>query len=66
MKKFFVIFILLMFPLATFANLPARKLKNPPIGIFKKQRNGNIVQYGKNGKKIGTYKLINGKYEQVK
>jgi hypothetical protein len=37
-----------------------------PEGIFKKQRNGNFVQYDKKGKKIGTYKLKQGRLVLIK
>ena len=37
-----------------------------PEGTFKKQSNGKFVQYDKNGKKIGTYKLTNGKFVRIK
>ena len=37
-----------------------------PQGTFKKQKNGTIVQYDKNGKKIGKYKLDNGRYYRLK
>ncbi len=57
MKKFFAIFIMLCFCLPAFAQLPAKTLKNPPVGTFKKKKDGTIVQYDDKGKKIGTYKL---------
>lgn len=37
-----------------------------PQGIFKKKRNGEFVQYDKNGKKIGVYKISNRKCVKVK
>jgi len=37
-----------------------------PQGVFKKQRNGQIIQYDNNGKKIGIYKIKNRKYVRVK
>ena len=40
--------------------------KNLPQGTFKKLRNGTIVQYDKNGKKVGKYKLDNGRYYRLK
>lgn len=50
-----------------FAPSPVRKQpKTFPEGTFRKKRNGDVVQYNGRGKKIGTYKMINGKYEKVK
>ena len=67
MKKLFILFLTLIFSVsAVLAEIPTKKLKNPPIGTSKKKRNGSIVQYDKSGKKIGTYKVNNGKYYQVK
>ena len=66
MKKFSTLLLIMMFGLAVNAQLPVKKLSNPPAGTFKKARNGTIVQYDKNGKKIGVYKIKNGKYVQVK
>ena len=67
MKKIFILFLSLIIPvLGVLAEIPVKKLKNPPVGTFKKKRNGTIVQYDKNGKKVGTYKMGNGKYYQVK
>ncbi|MBR6127320.1 hypothetical protein IKQ21_06510 [bacterium] len=57
MRGFLVIFIMLTFSVAAFAELPERKFKNLPEGTFKRTRSGKIVQYDKNGKKIGVYNL---------
>ena len=40
--------------------------KNLPQGTFKKSRSGKIIQYDKNGKKIGVYKIPNGRYVKIK
>ncbi len=66
MKRFFILLMLIMFSGTVFAKIPVRTIKNPPQGTFKKTRTGKIVQYDKNGKKIGTYKINNGKYIQIK
>lgn len=69
MKKFLTVLCLLLFASASYAeisNLPAKKFNNMPEGTFKKQKNGTIVQYDKNGKKIGKYKLDNGRYYRLK
>ena len=66
MKKLFVLLVLFIFPLAVFADAQSAKTSSLPQGYFKKKSNGEIIQYNKNGKKIGVYKLRNGKYVQVK
>ncbi len=43
-----------------------KKHNNLPQGTFKKQKDGTIVQYDKNGKKIGKYKLDSGRYYRFK
>jgi len=40
--------------------------KTLPDSVFKKKFNGQIVQYDKNGKKIGVYKQKNGRYIRIK
>ena len=57
MKKLFTIFTMLCFCVPAFAQIPAKPLKNPPVGTFKKKKDGTIVQYDDKGRKIGTYKL---------
>ena len=37
-----------------------------PQGTFKKLHNGNFVQIDEKGKKIGTYKITNGKLTKIK
>ena len=37
-----------------------------PEGTFKRSYNGKIIQYDKNGKKIGQYKINNGRYYKIK
>ena len=41
-------------------------MKNPPVGTFKKKKDGTIVQYNDRGKKIGEYKMENNTYKKVK
>ncbi len=66
MKKFFVIFLLLAFISPVWAELNTKKINNTPEGVFRKTRNGEIAQYDKKGKKIGVYKVVNGRYIRVK
>ena len=66
MKIFITLFIMFTFSAAVFAQLPARKYDNLPKGTFKKTRSGKIVQYDKNGKKIGTYKLNEKRYVKAR
>lgn len=63
MKKFIIILVSICFALPAFALVPQ---KNLPSGTFKKKRNGTIVQYNDKGKKIGIYKLENGRYKRIK
>lgn len=66
MKNFIVIIVFLAFMSSAFAQLPARKFDNMPKGTFKKTRTGKIIQYDSNGKKVGTYKLNNGRFTKTK
>ena len=65
MKKFFVILILLTFALCVYADEQyVKKYNNYPQGTFKKSRNGKIIQYDKNGKKVGVYNINSRKYKK--
>ena len=73
MKKIAVILLILSFILPVFAQnppmqkrMPVKKFNNMSTGTFKKKRDGTIVQYNEQGKKIGTYKLENSGYKKVK
>ena len=66
MKKLLVLLILLAFSQLSYAELPTKKGHNFQEGVFKKKRNGDIVQYDKNHKKIHTYKIKNGKIVGIK
>ena len=66
MKKAFILFMVFVFSLASYAKVPENKLNALPSGVFKKSRNGNIVQYDKNGKKVHTYKIKNGRITGIK
>ena len=66
MKKFLTILTLLAFSCTVFAAIPEKRIKNLPQGTFRKTRNGTIVQYDKNGKKVGVYKVNSGKYVKTK
>ena len=49
-----------------FAEARTKYLKKAPDGIFKKTITGKIIQYDKNGKKIGVYKNENGRFVKIK
>ena len=66
MKKLWVIFLFFVILLPVYAELPAKKFSNLPDGVFKKTRGGEYVQLDKKGKKIGVYKVINGRLVKVK
>lgn len=66
MKKLLTIFILLISTTIVFAQNTNAKNNTLPQGIFKKKHNGQVVQYDNKGKKIGIYKIKNGKYVKIK
>ena len=66
MKKIFVILGILIFAGCSFAGPMNKYYDGIEKGTFKKKSNGTIVQYDKKGKKIGTYKNINGKFVKIK
>ena len=78
MRKFLSVLIILCCSLPAFAQIqqqthrqqrkyvPVNRMKNPPVGTFKKKKDGTIVQYDDKGKKIGEYKLENNNYKKVK
>lgn len=67
MKVLFTILCLICFTCSVFAVVPnSTRVRKYPEGTFRKQRNGTIVQYNKSGKKIGVYKLNNGRYVRAK
>lgn len=66
MRALLTVFCLICFAGTSLAVVPARRLHSYPEGTFRKQRNGTIVQYDKSGKKIGIYKLNNGRYVKAK
>lgn len=73
MKKLLSLFIMLVFTMPAIAQVPQKKqyipvnkMKNPPVGTFKKKKDGTIVQYNDRGKKIGEYKLENNGYKKIK
>lgn len=67
MKKFYILFIILCFSISVNAEIAQHKThSNLPQGTFKKNRSGKIIQYDNNGKKIGVYKIPNGRYIKVK
>ena len=73
MKKFVSALIIFCYSLPAIAQMsqtkkyiPVNRMKNPPVGTFKKKKDGTIVQYDDKGKKIGEYKLENNNYKKVK
>ena len=66
MKKILISLMVLSFSLSVFAEIPQNKSANLPQGTFKKRRNGQIIQYDKNGKKLGVYRVTSGRYIKVK
>ena len=58
MRTWFVILVFLFFTCQVNAELHAEKrYSGYPQGTFKKSMTGKIIQYDKNGKKVGVYKL---------
>ena len=66
MKKVLVIILSAILISPVMAEATLKKTNNTHDGIFKKKHNGDIVQYDKKGKKIGVYKVINGRYIKIK
>ena len=66
MKKCLAIFLSFILISPVLADTTKKKLNTNPEGVFKKNRSGEFVQYDKKGKKIGVYKLINGRLIKVK
>lgn len=67
MKRILILLIMLSFlSVAALAELPQNKHTNYPQGTFKKNKNGQIIQYDKNGKKLGVYKVTNKRYVKTK
>ena len=64
MKIFVVLLTMLSLCIPTFAQIQVKNSNNLPIGTFKKKKNGTIVQYDKNGKIIGKYKIENTNYKK--
>ena len=68
MRKLFLFILISLFfvPLCSAVNSVDKYGTSMKQGSFKKNWHGNIVQYDKNGKKIGEYKFNKGKYVRVK
>ncbi len=73
MKKLLSLVLILAFAAPVIAQVPQKRqyipvnrMKNPPVGTFKKKKDGTIVQYNDRGKKIGEYKMENNTYKKVK
>lgn len=68
-KVLLIMLISLFFVPIVFAdtkNYKSAKYDYMTQGTFKKKANGKYVQYDKNGKKIGIYKISKGKFVRVK
>ncbi len=73
MRKFLVLLTIFACTLSVRAEIPQKRqyipvnrMKKPPVGTFKKKKDGTIVQYNDRGKKIGEYQLENNSYKKVK
>lgn len=66
MKKILLIFVLLFFSISAFSFPFAKDNGDYTSGSFKRNKKGEFVQYNKKGKKIGVYKIINGKFVKIK
>ncbi len=64
-RLFILILSFFLFSVVT-ADCAVNRTKSMPEGTFKKKKNGIIVQYDKNGKKIGEYKVGPGTYIKIK
>lgn len=65
MKKFLAFFVLLLFSTSAFANDNyTQRYNGYPQGTFKKSKSGKIIQYDKNGKKVGVYNINSRKYRK--
>ncbi len=62
----FLILIIALFFLMCDVNALANNITQYPTGTFKKKNNGTYIQYDNNGKKIGTYKVVNRKLRKIK
>ncbi len=56
MKKWFCLILSLFLLSPVFAETNYKKFNNLPQGSFKRNWKGDIIQYDKNGKKIGKYR----------
>ena len=65
MRKLIVFVLLTSFVLDCHAGAMINKNLSSMNGVYKKDAFGRINQYDKNGKKIGVYKLKNGKCVKI-
>ncbi len=68
MKRLFALLVIMFFisGMVFAEDTYIKKYAGYPQGTFKKTRSGQIVQYDKNGKKIGVYKPSVRKYKKIK
>ena len=67
MKTWLTICIVLLFISSVFADETyVRRYNGYPQGTFKMSRNGSIIQYDKQGKKVGVYKTNQKRYKKIK
>lgn len=66
MKKFLIIFLSIVLVSPVFADTTLKKTGSIPDGVFRKKKNGDFVQIDKNGRKIGIYRIVNGRFIKVK
>ena len=65
MKEVLTLFVMFVFVMSVYASEIQIKAKNYPTGTFKKARNGKIIQYDNNGKRIGVYEINSYKYKRA-
>ena len=66
MKKIVCLIICLLFASIGYAEFVSSANISSMNGIYKKDAFGRINQYDKNGKKIGVYKIKNGRRVKIK
>ena len=66
MKKLIAILLVFCMVPSVYAVPELKKRPNLPQGTFKKKKNGDVIQLDSKGKKIGIYRVKNGKYVKVK
>ena len=66
MKRLVLYLVLFSILTPVYADIKVEKAALMPEGVYRRTANGSIVQYNTKGKKIGVYKIKNGKYVKIK